>query len=169
LALSIIDIDTQTLPNSLTQSGLVVGLIYQGSLAFINSGDRTNFAGHLINGIIGSVVAIWSLGILGFVMNLIKQKETLGGGDPKLLAMIAMWLGYQNILSVLLIAAPAGIFVWMIAWIAKNFAKDIQITFGPMLAIGGGISLFFGDTILSRCIEFVTPIRQMLRQMLGMN
>ena len=163
LALSMIDIDTQTLPNSLTQSGLVVGLIYQGSLAFINSGDRTNFAGNLLNGIIGSVVAIWSLGILGFVMNLIKQKETLGGGDPKLLAMIAMWLGYQNILPVLLIAAPAGIFVWMIAWIARNFAKDIQITFGPMLAIGGGISLFFGDAIVSNVLNYVKLVIPFIR------
>ncbi len=162
LALSMIDIDTQTLPNSLTQSGLVVGLIYQGSLAFTNTGDHTNFAGHIINGIIGSVVAIWSLGVLGLVVSLWKQKQALGGGDPKLLAMIGMWLGWQNILPVLLIASLTGILVWMIAFIVRNFAKDIKITLGPMLATGGGFSLFFGDAILSSCIEFVKPIHQML-------
>ncbi len=64
LALSLIDIDTMILPNSLTQSGLVLGLIYQASLAFTNSGDRTNLAGHLINGILGAVLGLCSLEIM---------------------------------------------------------------------------------------------------------
>ena len=59
-----IDIDTMTLPNSLTQSGLILGFIYQASLASTNSGDRTNLAGHLINGVFGAVLGLCSLEIM---------------------------------------------------------------------------------------------------------
>ena len=34
LVLSLIDLDTMTLPNSLTQSGLVAGLVFQGTVGF---------------------------------------------------------------------------------------------------------------------------------------
>lgn len=93
LALSMIDIDTQTLPNSLTQSGLVVGFIYQGSLAFTNTGDRTNFAGHIINAVLGAVIGLCSLDIVLWlsmiligiilvpiiVLEIICQRQILGG------------------------------------------------------------------------------------------
>jgi leader peptidase (prepilin peptidase)/N-methyltransferase len=149
LALSMIDIDTQTLPNSLTQSGLVVGLIYQGSLAFTNSGDRTNFAGNLINGIVGAVIAIWVLEIIRIGGRIWLQKEAMGGGDPKLAAMIGMWLGWQNILLTILIASAIGALIGGIALTAKNLEKHQQIPFGPFLAIGGAVSLFFGKPMLS--------------------
>ena len=47
-----------------------MGLIYQGSLAFINiaNGDRTNFAGNLINGVLGAVLGIWVLDVMLWVI-----------------------------------------------------------------------------------------------------
>ena len=154
LALSMIDIDTQTLPNSLTQSGLVLGLIYQGSLAFTNIGDRTNFAGNLINGIVGAVMAIWVLEIIRIGGRIWLQKEAMGGGDPKFAAMIGMWLGWQNILVTILIASAVGTLIGAIALTAKNLGKHQQIPFGPFLAIGGAVSLFFGKSMLSAYLDW---------------
>ena len=149
LVLALIDIDTMTLPNSLTQSGLVLGLIYQGSLAFINSGDRPNVAGHLIFGIGGALLGIWLLDIMRIAGQIFLQKEAMGGGDPKLAAMIGMWLGWQNILLTILLASAIGTLVGAIAMLARNLGKQEPIPFGPFLAIAGAVSLFFGNSILS--------------------
>jgi leader peptidase (prepilin peptidase)/N-methyltransferase len=144
-----IDIDTMTLPNSLTQSGLVLGLIYQISLALMNTGDRLAFPTLLLFGIGGAVLGIWLLDIMRIAGRVFLQKEAMGGGDPKLAAMIGMWLGWQNVLLTLLIASAIGTLVGMIAIFTKDLGKQQPIPFGPFLALGGAISLFFGKSILS--------------------
>lgn len=149
LALSMIDFDTMTLPNSLTQSGLALGLVYQGSLAFAKSSDRTSFAAHLIFGIGGAVLGIWLLDIMRIAGRVFLQKEAMGGGDPKLAAMIGMWLGWQNVLLTILLASLIGTLVGAIALLINKLGKQQPIPFGPFLAIGGAISLFFGNSILT--------------------
>jgi leader peptidase (prepilin peptidase)/N-methyltransferase len=148
LALSMIDFDTMTLPNSLTQSGLLLGSFYQGSLAFANSSDRTNFATHLLLGIGGAVLGIWLLDIMRIAGRIFLQKEAMGGGDAKLAAMIGMWLGWQQVLLTILLASAIGTCVGVIAVLFSKVCKQQPIPFGPFLAIGGTISLFFGKSIL---------------------
>jgi leader peptidase (prepilin peptidase)/N-methyltransferase len=154
LALAMIDIDTMTLPNSLTQSGLVLGLIYQISLALMNTGDRLAFPTLLLFGIGGAVLGIWLLDIMRIAGRVFLQKEAMGGGDPKLAAMIGMWLGWQNILLTILIASAIGTLVGMIAIFTKDLGKQQPIPFGPFLALGGVISLFFGKSILSTYLSW---------------
>ena len=149
LALSMIDFDTMTLPNSLTQSGLVLGFFYQGSLTFINHSDRTSLAGHLLLGIGGAVLGIWLLDITRLAGRFFLQKEAMGGGDPKLAAMIGMWLGWQHVLLTVLLASVVGIFVGAIVVLCSKLGIQQPIPFGPFLAIGGAISLFFGNSILT--------------------
>jgi len=154
LALALIDIDTMTLPNALTQSGLVLGLIFQASLVVVKSDDRTSFAGHLIFGIGGAVLGIWLLDIMRFAGRIFLQKEAMGGGDPKLAAMIGMWLGWQNILLTILLASAIGTLVGTIALLTTKLGRQQPIPFGPFLAIGGAISLFFGNTVLSTYLSW---------------
>jgi leader peptidase (prepilin peptidase) / N-methyltransferase len=148
LVLAMIDIDTMTLPNSLTQSGLVLGLIYQASLA-INNSDRFALPRLSLLGIGGAVLGVWLLDIMRIAGRFFLQKEAMGGGDPKLAAMIGMWLGWQNVLLTILIASAIGTLVGAIAIITKDLGKQQPIPFGPFLALGGAISLFFGKPILS--------------------
>jgi len=149
LALAMIDIDTMTLPNSLTQSGLLLGLIYQVSLASLSNGDRLAFPRLLLFGIGGAVLGIWLLDIMRIAGKIFLQKEAMGGGDPKLAAMIGMWLGWQNVLLTILIASAIGTLVGAIVIITQDLRKQQPIPFGPFLAVGGAISLFFGKSILS--------------------
>jgi len=154
LALAMIDIDTMTLPNVLTQSGLVLGLIYQISFASLHSNNRAAFVNLLLLGIGGAVLGIWLLDIMRIAGRVFLQKEAMGGGDPKLAAMIGMWLGWQNVLLTILIASLIGTFVGVIAIITKDLGKQQPIPFGPFLAIGGAISLFFGKSILSTYLSW---------------
>ena len=144
-----IDLDTMTLPNSLTQSGLVLGLVYQASLALIPSGDRLAFPSLILFGIGGAVLGIWLLDIMRIAGRIFLHKEAMGGGDPKLAAMMGMWLGWQNILLTILIASAIGTIAGAIAMLTKSLDKQQPIPFGPFLAIGGALSLFFGNAIIS--------------------
>ncbi|OIP79008.1 MAG: prepilin peptidase [Oscillatoriales cyanobacterium CG2_30_44_21] len=157
LALAMIDIDTQTLPNSLTQSGLVLGLIYQVSLATTGANGASNVASIsklLLFGIIGAIVGIWLLDIMRIAGRFFLQKEAMGGGDPKLAAMIGMWLGWQNVLLAIMIASAIGTVVGAIAIAAKNLDKQQQIPFGPFLALGAAISLFYGNNIITNYLAW---------------
>lgn len=149
LVLALIDCDTMTLPNSLTQSGLVLGIIYQVSLATINNSDRSALPKLLLFGIGGAVLGIWLLDIMRIAGRFFLQKEAMGGGDPKLAAMIGMWLGWENVLLTMLIAAAFGTVVGLITILFKNSDRQQPIPFGPFLAFGAAISLFFGKTILT--------------------
>jgi leader peptidase (prepilin peptidase)/N-methyltransferase len=149
LVLALIDCDTMTLPNSLTQSGLVLGIIYQVSLATINHSDRSALPKLLLFGIGGAVLGIWLLDIMRIAGRFFLQKEAMGGGDPKLAAMIGMWLGWENVLLTMLIAAAVGTVVGLITILFKNSDRQQPIPFGPFLAFGAAISLFFGKTILT--------------------
>lgn len=152
LALAMIDIDTMTLPNSLTQSGLILGILYQGSLAMTSS--DSSIAKMLLGGIGGAVLGIWLLDIMRIAGRIFLQKEAMGGGDPKLAAMMGMWLGWQNILLTILLASAIGTAIGAIAMICSNHQKQQPIPFGPFLALGGGLSLFFGNPIISTYLKW---------------
>ncbi len=157
LALAMIDIDTQTLPNSLTQSGLVIGLIYQISLASSGTSGSSNIASIsnlLLFGIIGAIVGIWLLDSMRIVGRFFLRKEAMGGGDPKLAAMIGMWLGWQNVLLAIMIASAIGTLVGAIAIATSNLDKQQPIPFGPFLALGAAISLFFGKALITNYLSW---------------
>ena len=154
LALAMIDIDTMTLPNVLTQSGLGMGLIYQISTAIASNNWSDRLPSSLLTGIGGAVLGIWLLDIMRIGGRVFLQKEAMGGGDPKLAAMIGMWLGWQNILLTIMIASAVGSLVGAIAMLTNNIQKQQPIPFGPFLALGGALSLFFGKQILTTYLEW---------------
>lgn len=139
LTLALIDIDTETLPNPLTQSGLILGICYQA----LQSKSASELAQHIIFSTIGISAGIWSLSLLGLVMSALLGKEAMGGGDPKLLAMIGAWLGWQQVIVTTLIASLGGL---ILAGIGRLAGKSLQkIRFGPFLALGGLGALFSGQ------------------------
>jgi len=139
LSLALIDLDTETLPNSLTQSGLVLGIFYQA----LESSNGRELAQKLIASTIGIVAGVWSLSLLGLVMSAVLGKEAMGGGDPKLLAMIGAWLGWQQVIITVLLASVGGL---IFAGISRLLGSSLQkIRFGPFLTIGGLGALFCGQ------------------------
>lgn len=141
LALALIDIDTETLPNSLTQSGLILGIFYQGF-------QSAELAQGLIQSTIGIVAGVWSLSLLGLLMSLALGKEAMGGGDPKLLAMIGAWLGWEQVVITILIASTGGL---LFAGISRLFGKSLhKLRFGPFLTMGGVGALFYGQYMIEK-------------------
>jgi len=85
---------------------------------------------------------IYTMGILG---DLLFRKESMGGGDIKLLAMIGAFLGWKIATMALFIACFYGAFFGIIQ---KIRTKDNTIAFGPFLIFGALTGLFWGERII---------------------
>lgn len=156
LALAMIDFDTMTLPNPLTQSGLVLGLVFQTIVGF-SIGGVTVAIQHLITGIIGAIVGIWLLDLIAIGASFLLGQEAMGAGDSKLMAMMGAWLGWQALLLAgflaCVVGSIAGLGAMALGWLARRQAMP----FGPFLALGAVLSLFFGQTLISTYMSLFLP------------
>jgi len=163
IALAAIDIDTMTLPNPLTQSGLILGIGFnllsglspQAQTGFnANSVTAQALLSQLVMSILGAVVGVWLVDLIRISGSWLLQTEAMGAGDAKLAAMIGAWLGWQQILLTLLLASALGAIIGIFVIKLKHSGKTQLIPFGPFLAIAAIFSLFYGDRLLSNYLNW---------------
>lgn len=158
LALSLIDLDTMTLPNSLTQSGLVVGIVFQGAFAFFQTAQLSDISAQLMTGIGGAVLGIWLFDIIKHVGSIIFGQTAMGGGDAKLAAMMGAWLGWKYLLLAGFLACAVGAFAGGGAMAMGWLNRRQPMPFGPFLALGAGLTVFWGEAILSAYLRLFFPL-----------
>ncbi len=139
LALAMIDLDHQLLPDDITLPFLWLGI----ALNFFNL--FTDLHSSVLGAIFG-YGALWSVYI---AYKLLTGKQGMGHGDFKLLALLGAWLGWQLLPLIIIIASLLGAIIGIGMIVFKAHDKDIPIPFGPYLAIGGWISMLWGPYILS--------------------
>ncbi|WP_390883493.1 prepilin peptidase [Kovacikia minuta] len=84
LSLSLIDLDTMTLPNPLTQSGLVAGLVFQAVSGYLTTSTLAGSLSQLMQGIGGAVLGLWLLDLITIAGTFALGQAAMGGGDAKL-------------------------------------------------------------------------------------
>ena len=146
LSLSMIDLDTMTLPSVLTKSGLILGLVFQVVVGW--QASQEHIANRLMFGIGGALTGIWLLEIIALVGLIIMKQQAMGDGDGKLMATIGAWIGWKYVLLSSFVACGVGSVIGGGAIALKIIGKKQPMPFGPFLALGGAISLFFGDAII---------------------
>ncbi|MEB3217046.1 MAG: prepilin peptidase [Nostocales cyanobacterium 94392] len=158
LALSIIDIDTMTLPSELTKSGLVLGILFQMILGFIIQSSLLGLVNQMMLAIAAAVFGLWMFDIIARIGTIVFRKDAMGAGDAKLAAMMGAWLGWKYLLLASFIACIAGVFVEGCRTIPQKGLKQNQpFPFGPYLAFGSAIALFCGEAILSSYFRLFFP------------
>ncbi|MEM9575094.1 MAG: prepilin peptidase, partial [Pseudomonadota bacterium] len=99
LTLASLDAEHQWLPDRLTAilaiSGISSALIIRDPI--------------LVDRIIGGLVGYFSLALIAIAYRKLRGREGLGGGDPKMLAGIGIWLGWQYLPIVLIGASVTGL------------------------------------------------------------
>lgn len=138
VALAFIDLDTQLLPDSLTLPLAWLGLLANLFGAFAPLEDA----------VIGAVVGYLVLWGIYHLFRLLTGKEGLGFGDFKLLAALGAWLGWKMLLPVVLAASLMGAVVGIVLIAVAGHDRAKPIPFGPWLALGGVIALFWGDALV---------------------
>ncbi len=145
LALAIIDTDTLTLPNVLTQWGLVAGLAYQ-----LLQGIGRGLSPHpLRESIIGAILGLWLFEAIIVVGSIAFGQAAMGAGDAKLASGLGAWLGWKMLLVAGFLACTLGAILGIGAIATGKLKRRQKMPFGPFLALGGAIALFVGEIIIT--------------------
>jgi len=141
LALTLIDFDTQLLPDNLTLPLLWAGLLANvlGAAPIANLRDA----------VIGAIAGYLTLWLVYWLFKLIRGKEGMGYGDFKLLAALGAWLGWQMLPLIVLLSSVVGAAIGISLVVFKGRDHQTPLAFGPYLAIAGGIALFFGRSLIA--------------------
>jgi leader peptidase (prepilin peptidase) / N-methyltransferase len=158
VALAFIDLDTLTLPNALTQSGLVLGLLVQMGIPYLATGSWSAAIQGLITGVLGAVLGIWLFDIITVLASVSLGQTAMGGGDAKLAAMLGAWLGWPGVLLSSFLACVVGALVGGGAMALRRINRRQPMPFGPFLAVGAAITIFWGEAMIGayRAIFFPT-------------
>ena len=143
VALTFIDLDTQLLPDDITLPLLWGGLL-------VNSLGPMGMFVSLRSAVFGAMAGYLLLWSVYWAFRLIAKKEGMGYGDFKLLAAICAWFGWQVLPLVVLVSALSGTILGSIALVASRRGTDTRIPFGPYLAVGGLVALFYGHEAVVR-------------------
>ena len=139
IALTMIDIDHQLLPDDITLPLLWLGLLLNLFGTFASLGDA-------VIGAMAGYLVLWSI---YWLFKLLTGKEGMGYGDFKLLAALGAWFGWQVLPLIILLSSLVGAIVGIGLMVARNQGKDIPIPFGPYLAAAGWIAMIWGDSMTS--------------------
>ncbi len=104
LVLSLTDIDEFVIPNACVLFAVVVRLVY--IVASCN-----DVAGTMLSSVGSGLVIGVVLVVLTLIMDRVLGKESMGGGDIKLLAVAGLYFGWAQCLFLLVVACVAGIVV----------------------------------------------------------
>ena len=137
ITLSIIDIDYQILPDNITLPFMWLGLGLSLFAVFADSHSA----------IIGALLGYLSLWSIFQLFRLLTGKEGMGYGDFKLLALLGAWLGWQHLLTIVLLSSLVGAIIGISMIILRGHDRSIPIPFGPYLAIAGWITLIWGEDL----------------------
>ncbi|MDH3355147.1 MAG: A24 family peptidase [Chromatiales bacterium] len=144
IALTVIDLDHQLLPDSITLPFLWLGLLISTQNLFVD----------MHASIIGAVIGYLSLWSIYWIFKLLTGKEGMGYGDFKLLALFGAWLGWQSLPLILILSAGVGTVVGISLILFKNHQRQQPIPFGPYLASAGWIAMIWGDQITDAYLKW---------------
>jgi len=143
IAASFIDFEFQIIPDEISLGGLVLGVVLSGLVPSLHGTDS-----HLLSlgrSVIGLLVGgglLYGTGMLG---DFLFKKESMGGGDIKLLAMAGSLLGWKLALLAFFLAPMLALLPGLFVLI---FKKSHVIPYGPFLSLALIVALFVGDEVI---------------------
>jgi leader peptidase (prepilin peptidase)/N-methyltransferase len=138
------DLTYQIIPDVVSLPGIAVGLICAATVLPIG----------LFDSVLGVLLGGGLLWLLAWASPYLFGREGMGGGDIKLLAMIGAFLGWRATVLTVMAGAMLGSIVGISLMVTKVIRRDQYIPFGPFLAIGALVALFFGKDIFDWYLQW---------------
>lgn len=141
--LSLVDLEKQIIPNGCL---MISVLAWVGAIPFAleEYGGRNGILLYLL----AAVVYGGGMLLLSLLMDHILHKDSLGGGDIKLFAVMGLYLGLVASLFALLLACLLGLLLVGIS--SRRSRKfDGVIPFGPAIAAASWIMLLYGSGLVN--------------------
>ncbi|MGY2490142.1 prepilin peptidase [Cupriavidus sp. CP313] len=138
LALTMIDADTQLLPDQITLPLLWLGLLLNLGGVFVALPDA----------VIGAAVGYLVLWSAYWLFRLVRGKEGMGFGDFKLMAALGAWFGWQALPALVLLSSVVGVLFGLANIALRRQERDTPFPFGPFIALAGVVVLLFGPGVV---------------------
>lgn len=137
VAIFFIDLDHHIIPNVIVMPAAVIGLVAMTAI------EPDLWYDWLIAGIASAVF---------FFLVAIIRPGGMGMGDVKLAAMMGFYLG-RAVLVALFLGFMLGAVVGVGLMMAGHKGRKSRVPFGPFLAIGSIVALFFGEALLDQYLS----------------
>jgi len=137
LIIFFIDLEHFIIPNNLTYPMMILG--------FVKSFDPNlnslfpNYVNSLIGGFFGYGI-IW---LIIFFYKVLRNKEGMGLGDAKLLAVIGFWFGWISVPFILFSSSVVALISVMPSLLNKSKKFSSEIPFGPFIIVGCILYIIF--------------------------
>lgn len=139
VVITFIDLEHQIIPDEISLSGIVIGFL---TSFFIPGFTWTNsLSGILLGG--GSLLFV------AYAYQWLTKKDGMGGGDIKLLAMMGAFLGWKSIPFIIFISSLLGSVIGITIMLIQKKDSKFAIPFGPYLAFGALLYVFYGRRIIT--------------------
>ncbi len=142
IVLTIIDIDTMTLPNSLTYSCSILGLLLlllQDIV--INQNSDLYFLDHFL----AFLFSFIGISFFSYFLKILMNKNVFGGGDAKLIAMSGAWLGPSGVEIVITLSFLFGGIFSLLLLLLRKIRRGDYIPFGPFICLSTFLVWVYGS------------------------
>ena len=137
-----IDLKHYIIPNELTFPLMFIGFV-KSFEPNLNQTIFPNYINSLIGGVFGYLI-IW---LIIFFYKKVRNKEGMGLGDAKLMAVVGFWFGWVSIPFTIFISSFVALFFTVPSLLKKTRDMTTQIPFGPYIIIGCIIYVSFANQI----------------------
>jgi len=138
VVITFIDLEHQIIPDEISLSGIIIGFIF----SFFLQGHSW------LNSLLGILLGGGSLLLVAYGYQWLTGKEGMGGGDIKLLAMMGAFLGWKSIPFIIFASSLIGSVVGITIMLVQKKDSKLAIPFGPYLAFGAVLYIFYGRQII---------------------
>tara|TARA_Y100000768_G_scaffold137988_1_gene102763 strand:- start:82 stop:849 length:768 start_codon:yes stop_codon:yes gene_type:complete len=137
-----IDLKHFIIPNELTFPLMFIGFIK----SFEPNLNQTIFPNYL-NSLIGGVFGYTIIWLIIFLYKKIRNKDGMGLGDAKLMAVVGFWFGWISIPFTIFFSSTIALITVLPSLIKKTRTISTEIPFGPYIIAGCLVFLLFSNQI----------------------
>ena len=137
-----IDLKHYIIPNELTFPLMLIGFVK----SFDPNLNQTIFPNY-INSLLGGFFGYALIWLIIFFYKKVRNKEGMGLGDAKLMAVVGFWFGWASIPFTIFISSAVALVLVFPSLIKKTRNISAQIPFGPYIIIGCIIYVTFANQI----------------------
>lgn len=159
---ALIDARLKIIPDELNVAVAILGLVIVAFIAFLSEPVGASFLGSL-SGLFGlwsnawleHLVSALSLSLFFFALFFFSGGRGMGMGDVKLGFALGLLFGLPDVALVVILAFIIGAIVGIVMLATGRKGRKSALPFGPFLAGGALLVVFFGEAIMSAYLGLI--------------
>jgi leader peptidase (prepilin peptidase) / N-methyltransferase len=148
VAITLIDLDHRIIPDEISLSGVVLGLILCPAVGVPR-----------LDGLIGAAVGAGALLGVALAYRALRHAAGMGMGDVKLAAMLGAFLGWKGVFLTILLGSLLGSVLGIALLASRRATGRTALPYGTFLAPAAGVVLLAGPRIWAWYLGLFHPVR----------